>query len=75
MSINPQYTFDKLGNPIGVFLPIEEWNNLSEQLHLEIPQWQKDLIDMRLEEYKNNPDNTLDWDDVIKKLDNDDEAL
>jgi putative addiction module component (TIGR02574 family) len=75
MSINPQYTFDNLGNPVGVFLPIEDWNNLSEQLHLEIPQWQKDLIDMRLAEYKRNPENTLDWDDVKKQLDKEDEAL
>jgi len=75
MSIEPQYTFDNLGNPIGVFLPIAEWNSLSEQMHLDIPKWQKDLIDIRLAEYKNNPHNTLDWDDVSKELDKEDEAL
>lgn len=47
MSIEPQYTFDNLGNPIGVFLPIEEWSKLSEQIHLDIPDWQKELIDLR----------------------------
>ncbi|OJW81893.1 MAG: hypothetical protein BGO69_15500 [Bacteroidetes bacterium 46-16] len=52
MSINPQYTYDNLGNPIGVFIPIEEWNNLAEELHLDIPEWQKKLIDLRLEEYR-----------------------
>ena len=75
MNIEPQYTFDNLGNPIGVFLPIEEWNRLSEQMHLDIPTWQKDLIDLRLAEYKNNPHNTLDWDEVYKELDKEDEAL
>ena len=75
MEINPQYTFDKLGNPIGVFLPIEEWNNLSEELHMDIPQWQKDLIDVRLAEYKNDPRNVLNWDDVIKEFDKEDGAL
>jgi hypothetical protein len=75
MSIEPQYTFDKLGNPIGVFLPIEEWNKLSEEMHLDIPQWQKDLIDTRLAEYRKNPADTLDWDVVSKELDKEDEAL
>ena len=37
MSIEPQYTFDNPGNPIGVFLPIEDWNRLSEQMHLDTP--------------------------------------
>ena len=68
MSINSQYTFDKQGNPIGVFLSIDEWNHLAEELHLEIPQWQKDLLDLRLEEYKRNPGNTLDWEEVSKDL-------
>jgi hypothetical protein len=58
MSIEPRYTFDNLGNPIGVFLPID-WNKLSEQMHLDIPQWRKGLIDLRLSEYNKNPDNTL----------------
>ena len=75
MSIEPQYTFDNPGNPTGVFLPIAEWNILSEEMHLDIPKWQKDLIDIRLAEYKNNPHSTLDWDDVSKELDKEDEAL
>ena len=68
MSINPQYTFDQQGNPVGVFLSIEEWNRLAEELHLDIPQWQKDLLDSRLEEYRKSPGNTLTWDDVWKEL-------
>ena len=72
MSIEPQYTFDNLGNPVGVFLPIAEWNRLSEQMHLDIPQWQKDLVDLRLAEYHNDPSNTLDWDEVAKQFDKDD---
>ena len=66
MSIEPQYTFDSLGNPIVVFLPIADWNRLSEQMHLDIPQWQKDLIDLRLAAYNDDPSNTLDWDEVLK---------
>ena len=75
MSIEPQYTFDNLGNPIGVFLPIEDWNKLSEEMHLDIPQWQKDLIDLRLAEYKKDPASTLDWDIVSKEIDKEDAAL
>jgi hypothetical protein len=33
------------------------------------------LIDLRLAEYNKNPGNTLDWDDVSKELDKEDEAL
>ncbi len=72
MSIEPQFTFDNLGNPIGVFLPIEDWNRLSEELHLDIPKWQKALIDIRLAEYNSNPENTLDWDEVSKELERED---
>lgn len=75
MDINPQYTFDKLGNPVGVFLPIDEWNSLSEELHLDIPQWQKDLIETRLAEYHKKPSDVLDWESVSKELDKEDETI
>jgi hypothetical protein len=75
MSIEPQYTFDDLGNPIGVFIPIKEWDHLAKELHLDIPQWTKDLIDSRLTEYSKAPDNTLDWDNISRELDKEDEAL
>ena len=73
--INPQYTFDNSGNPIGVFLPIEDWNVITQELHLELPQWQKDMIDSRLAEYKNNPGGVLDWDTVATQFDKEDEAI
>ena len=75
MSIEPQYTFDNMGNPICVFLPIAEWNKLSEEMHLDIPKWQKDLIDIRLAEYNNSPHNTLDWNEVSKQFGKEDAAL
>ena len=71
---NPQYTFDNTGNAVGVFLPIEDWNAISEELHLDLPQWQKDLIDTRLASYNNNPDDTVAWEDVLAQLDKEDEA-
>jgi putative addiction module component (TIGR02574 family) len=75
MSINPQYTFDNLGNPVGVFIPIEEWNTIAAELHLDIPEWQKQLLDSRLKEYNSAPDKTLDWDDIIKNINKEDEAI
>jgi len=48
MNIHPQFTYDKNGNPIGVFLSIEEWEEVSSELHLELPQWQKDALQVEL---------------------------
>ena len=75
MSINPQYTFDNMGNPVGVFIPIEEWNSIAAELHLDIPDWQKRLLDPRLKEYNNAPDQTLDWDDIAGKINTEDEEV
>jgi hypothetical protein len=61
--INPQYTFDKTGNTIGVFLPIEDWNAITEELRWDIPEWQKKMLDERLDTYRKNPSAMLDWDD------------
>lgn len=72
--LHPQYTFDGTGNPVGVFLPIEDWNNIMEELNIDLPQWQKDLIDSRLASYRNNPSDTLDWDLVSAEFDKEDET-
>ena len=68
MQINPQYTFDSLGNPIGVFISIDEWNHLSEELHIELPQWQKEALDLELQAIANDPKYLLKWEDVKKQL-------
>lgn len=74
-TISPQYTFDNMGNPVGVFLHIDDWNAIIQELHLDLPQWQKDLIDIRLAEYKKNPADFLDWDTVSAQFDKEDEAI
>jgi Putative addiction module component len=74
-TINPQYTFDNMGNPVGVFLPIEDWQAISEELHLELPGWQKKMIDERLEQYRKNPADAQDWDTIAAQFDKEDEAL
>ncbi len=51
---------DNLGNQTGVYVPMEDWtlikNNYPdiENLEDELPQWQKDLIDDRLETIAKN---------------------
>lgn len=74
-NINPQYTFDNTGNPVGVFLPIEDWNTISQELHLDLPQWQKDMIDIRLDQYQKNSTDVLDWDVLAEQFDKEDEAI
>lgn len=48
--MTPQFTYDSHGNAIGVFLPIEDWNQIKNNLLAsnELPQWQKDILDQRM---------------------------
>ena len=70
MDINPQYTFDNAGNPIGVFLPMEEWKQLSEKLELEIPTWQKEKVLHEKKKIDNEPTLLTDWTSVKQQLSN-----
>lgn len=72
MSVNPQYTYDNNGQPIGVFLTISEWHQITEELHIELPEWQQKLIDLRLHEYDNNPSCMEDSDKFFAELDRED---
>ncbi len=47
--MTPQFTYDNKGNPVGVFLLIEDWNQLKNlPTNSELPQWQKDILDHRV---------------------------
>jgi hypothetical protein len=73
-----QYISDDKGQTTGVFIPINEWNDLKnkykdiEQEEIGVPGWQKDLVLKRLEDYKQNPDSAMDFDaamdDIEKEL-------
>ena len=71
-----QYISDNKGQTTGVFIPIEEWNNLKnkykgiEEEKLEIPSWQFSELDNRVEEYRKNPTQTLDFNQVMKDIEN-----
>lgn len=75
-----QYISDSNGVPTGVFIPLSEWESVKDKYsgleedltNSDIPDWQKKELDKRLEEYKNNPDDVLDFeqamDDIEKEL-------
>jgi len=53
--LDRQILKDQQGTPMGVFIPIQSWNNLIlqypdiESLDTDLPQWEKDFIDKRLD--------------------------
>ncbi len=65
---------DYQGLATGVFIPIEDWENIKkhypniESINQELPQWQKDILDIRLADLK-NPDNLEPIDALFKVLD------
>ncbi|OQX75925.1 MAG: hypothetical protein B6D61_09560 [Bacteroidetes bacterium 4484_249] len=71
--MNLQYISDNKGKTTGVFIPIQDWEKLKnkysdlkteENQMFEVPEWHKDIIRQRLKDYKENPNNVLDWDNV-----------
>jgi hypothetical protein len=68
-----QYVKNNKGETVAVQIPIEEWNNITEKYADidELPNWQKRIIDIRLEEFKNHPENTISKEDFEKILDKD----
>ncbi len=72
--MNLQYITDDNGKTTGVFIPIQEWNDLKTKLksidleELEVPEWQKTIVRERMETYKKNPDQALDFDIAIEDI-------
>lgn len=75
--MNIQYISDNQGNKTAVVIPISDWNKLTKKyIELEnevandIPQWHKDILDKRLQDYLKNPDDVMDFDafcDALEK--------
>lgn len=65
---------DHNGLPTGVFIPIEDWENIKksypniENLEQDLPQWEKDLIDSRLEAIAKNPERLKPIEGLLKEL-------
>lgn len=75
--MNLQYVSDSKGKTTGVFIPINEWNELKkkyksiEMEELSVSEWHKDLVVKRLEDYKENPDSAMDFDSAMDDIEKD----
>ena len=70
-----QYLSNEKGQVTAVQVPIEEWEMLRSKypdldaIDTDLPDWQKELIDTRLNAIKENPDRILPIDSLIEELD------
>jgi hypothetical protein len=75
--MNLQYISDSKGQTTGVFIPINEWNDLQrrykgiEQEYSDIPLWHKDLVRQRLDSYQKSPDSSMDFDAAMDEIEKD----
>ncbi len=75
--MNLQYITDANGQTKGVFIPIDEWNDLKtrfkdiDEQSLEIPEWHKEIVRRRMELIDSNPEGLLDFDSTIDAIEKD----
>ncbi len=69
-----QYITDSNGQTTGVFIPIEEWNDLKSKFKeidkedVNVPEWHKDIVRKRMELYYDNPEQAIDFDAAIDNI-------
>ena len=73
-----QFILDNKGNTTGVYIPIEEWQNLKAKYNgleqkeiennIELATWQKNILDERLNDYYLNPSDVIDFDKTIDDI-------
>jgi Putative addiction module component len=72
--MNLQYITDSNGQTTGIFIPIQEWNLLKGQLKdieeqiSSVPDWHKEIVRERMELYKSNPEQALDFDETMDEI-------
>ena len=75
MAVN--YVSDNSGHTIAVQISIEDWKKIKDKypdvddLDGTLPEWQKQLIDQRLEAIAQNPDRLRPIDELFDELDKD----
>jgi hypothetical protein len=75
--MNLQYISDNTGKTTGVFIPISEWNELKskykgiDQEQIDIPAWQMEEVSKRLQDYRNEPGQALDFDAAMEDIEKD----
>lgn len=74
--ITPQYTYDHDGKKVGVFLPIEDWDELNQipavkelsNEHPNIPEWQIELGKKELQNIADGTTELIAWSEVKKQF-------
>jgi Putative addiction module component len=72
--MNLQYITDSNGLTTGVFIPIKEWNDIKtrfkdiDQQGVEVPEWHREIVRKRMELYKKDPDQALDFDTAMDEI-------
>jgi hypothetical protein len=72
--MNLQYITDSNGLTTGVFIPIEEWDDIKtrfkgiDQQGVEVPEWHKGIVRKRMELYKSDPGQALDFDEAMDEI-------
>lgn len=75
--MNLQYITDSNGQTTGVFIPIQEWNDLKsrfkdiDQEETDIPDWHKEIVRKRMEIYKDDPNQAIDFDAAMDDVEKD----
>lgn len=73
--MNVQYISDNKGKTTGVFIPISEWNKLKNKYkdieQIDFPEWQIKEVRNRLEDYNENPDQAIDFDQAMDDIEKD----
>ena len=65
---------DGKGKNTGVFIPMEEWSIIKSQYpdientNLDLDQWEKDLIDSRLDVIEENPNRIKSGENLMLEL-------
>ena len=75
--MNLQYISDNTGKTTGVFIPISKCKELKSRYKgidkedTDIPVWQMNEVKKRLQEYRNSPEQWLDFDSVMDDIEGD----
>ena len=71
--MNVQFISDSNGETTGVYIPIQEWNELKSKFkgieleEINIPDWHKEIVRERMADFKNNPQQAVDFDQAMNQ--------
>ncbi len=73
--MNPQVIKDNNGKNTGVFITMEDWNLIESTypdinlLSKELPEWQKEMLDVRLDAIEKDPNRLKPIESLFEILD------